>query len=77
MILHHYDDTVMEFGVHVRQSIFYMAEDQAIQVMLNVHVLGLGVDGIYTYEIAEMKVSKTISLAQEQEYPLLCTMERV
>ena len=77
VLLHNDDYTTMEFVVHVLQAIFNMAEDQAIQVMLNVHVRGVGVAGIYTYEIAEMKVSKTISLAQEQEYPLLCTMERV
>ena len=77
VMLHNDDYTTMEFVVHVLQSIFNMLEDQAIQVMLNVHLRGVGVAGIYTYEIAEMKVAKTISLAQEQEYPLLCTMERV
>lgn len=77
VMLHNDDYTTMEFVVHVLQSIFNMPEDQAIQVMLNVHLRGVGVAGIYTYEIAEMKVAKTISLAQEQEYPLLCTMERV
>ena len=77
VMLHNDDYTTMEFVVHVLQSIFNMPEDQAIQVMLNVHLRGMGVAGIYTYEIAEMKVAKTISLAQEQEYPLLCTMERV
>jgi ATP-dependent Clp protease adaptor protein ClpS len=53
-----------------------MPEEQAIQVMLNVHITGVGVAGIYTYEVAEMKVEKTTALAREQEYPLLATMER-
>ena len=77
VLLHNDDYTTMEFVVQVLQEIFNMPEDQSIQVMLNVHVRGVGVAGIYTYEIAEMKVAKTMSLAQEQEYPLLCTMERV
>jgi ATP-dependent Clp protease adaptor protein ClpS len=67
----------MEFVVWVLESVFNMAEEQAIQVMLNVHLRGLGVAGIYTYEIAETKVDKTTSLAREHEYPLLVTMEEV
>jgi ATP-dependent Clp protease adaptor protein ClpS len=52
-----------------------MPEEQAIQVMLNVHLRGVGVAGIYTFEVAEMKVEKTIALAREQEFPLLATLE--
>jgi ATP-dependent Clp protease adaptor protein ClpS len=66
----------MEFVIWVLESIFNMPEDQAVQVMLNVHVRGIGVAGIYTYEVAEMKVEKTTQLAREHEYPLLCTMEK-
>ncbi|MGZ8830000.1 MAG: ATP-dependent Clp protease adaptor ClpS [Thermoanaerobaculia bacterium] len=77
VLLHNDDFTTMDFVVWVLQSIFSMAEEQAIQVMLNVHVKGVGVAGIYTFEIAEMKVAKTISLAGEHEFPLLCTMEQV
>ena len=77
MLLHNDDYTTMDFVVWVLQSIFAMPEEQAIQVMLNVHVQGVGVAGIYTFEIAEMKVEKTISLASEHEFPLLCTMEQV
>jgi ATP-dependent Clp protease adaptor protein ClpS len=44
--------------------------------MLNVHVRGVGVAGIYTSEVAEMKVEKTTTLAHEHEFPLLCTMEK-
>src|SRR5688572_18755677 len=76
VLLHNDDFTTMEFVVWVLQSVFNMPEQQAIQVMLNVHVKGIGVAGVYTYEIAEMKVARTTELAQEQEYPLLCTMER-
>ena|SRR5712691_1784419 len=77
VLLHNDDYTTMDFVVWVLQSIYAMAEEQAIQVMLNVHVQGIGVAGIYTFEIAEMKVQKTTSLAREHEFPLLCTMEQI
>jgi ATP-dependent Clp protease adaptor protein ClpS len=77
VLLHNDDYTTMEFVVWVLESVYNMAEDQAIQVMLNVHLRGTGVAGIYTYEIAETKVERTISLAREHEYPLLATMEEV
>ena len=76
VLLHNDDFTTMEFVVWVLQSIFNMTEDQAVQIMLNVHVKGIGVAGVYTYEVAEMKVSRTSELAREHEYPLLCTMEQ-
>ena len=75
VLLHNDDYTTMEFVVWVLEGVFNMKEEQAIQVMLNVHMRGVGVAGIYTYEIAEMKVEKTTQLAQEQEFPLLCTIE--
>jgi ATP-dependent Clp protease adaptor protein ClpS len=75
VLLHNDDYTTMEFVVWVLASVFNMAEEQAIQVMLNVHLQGIGVAGIYTFEVAEMKVEKTIALAREQEFPLLATLE--
>src|SRR5579872_6351413 len=76
VLLHNDDYTTMDFVVQVLQSVFNMAVDQAIQVMLNVHITGIGVAGIYPFEIAEMKVSRTTAMAREEEFPLLCTMER-
>ncbi|HKO54291.1 MAG TPA: ATP-dependent Clp protease adapter ClpS [Thermoanaerobaculia bacterium] len=76
VLLHNDDYTTMDFVVYVLESVFNMPEEQAVQVMLNVHVRGVGVAGIYTYEIAEMKVEKVTALAQQHEYPLLCTMEK-
>lgn len=77
VLLHNDDYTTMEFVVWVLESVFNMGEEHAIQVMLNVHLRGSGVAGIYTYEVAETKVEKTTSLAREHEFPLLVTMEAV
>jgi Uncharacterized conserved protein len=76
VLLHNDDYTTMEFVIWVLEAVFNMPEETAIQVMLNVHITGLGVAGVYTYEVAEMKVEKTTAMAREQEFPLLVTMER-
>src|SRR3954462_8088366 len=76
VLLHNDDYTTMEFVVWVLESVFNLPEDDAVRVMLNVHVQGVGVAGVYTFEVAQMKVEKTTTLAQEHEYPLLCTMEK-
>ena len=75
VLLHNDDYTTMDFVVHVLQTIFNMEENQAIQIMLNVHVKGIGVAGIYTYEVAEMKVRTVESLAQQREFPLMLSIE--
>src|SRR2546428_6750137 len=75
VLLHNDDYTTMDFVVHVLESIFNMPEDQAIQVMLNVHVKGIGIAGVYTYEVAEMKVARTTAVARAQAFALVCTME--
>ena len=69
------DYTPMEFVVEVLQSVFSMERNQATRVMLEVHTKGKGVCGVFTYEIAETKVAQVTSIAQQQQHPLLCTME--
>jgi ATP-dependent Clp protease adaptor protein ClpS len=77
VLLHNDDYTTMEFVVWVLETIFNMAGEEALRVMLSVHMSGVGVAGVYTFEVAEMKVEKTTDLAREHEFPLLCTMEKV
>ncbi|MBX3277690.1 MAG: ATP-dependent Clp protease adapter ClpS [Acidobacteria bacterium] len=75
VLLHNDDYTTMEFVVFVLETIFNLNTNEAIRIMLQVHNQGLGIAGVYTYEIAETKVTKVEQLAEEHEYPLLCTME--
>lgn len=75
VFLHNDDFTTMEFVVFILLTVFNHSEDEAIRLMLKVHRQGIGLAGVYTYEVAEMKVEKVTSLAQANEFPLLCTME--
>lgn len=75
VLLHNDDFTTMEFVVFVLQFVFNRDEAEAIDIMLKVHNAGVGVAGIYPYEIADTKCQKAINLARAREYPLLCTVE--
>ena len=75
VILINDDYTPMEFVVEVLESIFSMARPKATRVMLEVHTKGKGICGVYNFEIAETKVAQVMSIAQQQQHPLLCTME--
>lgn len=75
VILVNDDYTPMEFVVGVLQSVFGMERTAATRVMLEVHTKGKGVCGIFSYEIAETKVAQVTTIAQQQQHPLLCTME--
>ena len=75
VILHNDDYTPMEFVVEVLIEVFKKDELAATNIMLNVHNLGQGVCGIYSYEIAETKVARVHDLAQQFEYPLKASME--
>ncbi|HZD52178.1 MAG TPA: ATP-dependent Clp protease adapter ClpS [Woeseiaceae bacterium] len=75
VILINDDYTPMEFVVEVLETVFGMERSRATRVMLEVHTKGKGVCGVYTYEIAETKVAQVTKIAQQQQHPLLCTME--
>jgi ATP-dependent Clp protease adaptor protein ClpS len=70
------DYTPMEFVVHCLQTFFRMSAEDATRVMLHVHQRGVGVCGIFTYEVAETKVNQVIDFAREHQHPLQCTMEK-
>lgn len=75
VILHNDDFTSMEFVIFILQTVFQRTEGDAVRIMLQVHTEGIGVAGVYTQEIAEMKVAKVMNLAQTHEVPLLCSAE--
>ena len=70
------DYTPMEFVVLVLQSIFKMDIEDATRVMLAVHQRGVGVCGIFSYEVAESKVQQVIDYARQNQHPLQCTLEK-
>ena len=70
------DYTPMEFVVHVLKAFFQMDTDQATRVMINVHQKGVGVCGIFTYEVAETKVTQVMDFARKNQHPLQCTLEK-
>jgi ATP-dependent Clp protease adaptor protein ClpS len=75
VLLHNDDYTTQDFVVYVLTTVFRKSVEEAITIMLKVHMEGVGVAGIYSYEIAETKAEKVITLARENEYPLLATVE--
>ena len=76
VILLNDDYTPMEFVVHVLQRFFRMTMEEATEVMLHVHQRGVGVCGVFTYEVAETKVNQVLSYAKQHEHPLQCTLEK-
>jgi len=70
------DYTPMEFVVLVLQRFFRMNMEEATRVMLHVHQKGVGVCGVFSYEVAETKVSQVIDFARENQHPLQCTLEK-
>lgn len=75
VILLNDDYTPMEFVVVVLQKFFHKNREEATRIMLHVHQRGIGVCGIYTREVAEMKVRRVAVFSSENQHPLQCTME--
>ena len=70
------DYTPMEFVVLVLEHFFNKTREEATRVMLHVHNHGVGICGVFTYEVAETKVAQVLDLARRNEHPLQCTMEK-
>ena len=70
------DFTPMEFVVHVLQRFFNKDINEATEIMLHVHQNGVGICGVFTFEVAETKVTQVIDLARQHQHPLQCTMEK-
>jgi len=70
------DYTPMEFVVYVLERFFSKSREDAMEIMLHVHHKGVGVCGVFTYEVAETKVAQVLDLARRNEHPLQCTMEK-
>ena len=70
------DYTPMEFVVYVLERFFNKSREDATRIMLHVHQNGVGVCGVFTYEVAETKVAQVIDAARRHQHPLQCTMEK-
>src|SRR5262245_15803139 len=75
VLLHNDNYTTMDFVVTILVSVFHKSEFDAIRIMYDVHRKGIGMVGVYTREIAETKVERVMQLAQQAQFPLMCTME--
>jgi ATP-dependent Clp protease adaptor protein ClpS len=70
------DYTPMEFVVHVLERFFGLNHAQAFEIMLTVHKKGLAVVGVFSFEVAETKVTQVMDFARRHQHPLQCTMEK-
>ena len=70
------DYTPMEFVIHVVENFFQKNREEATRIMLHVHHHGVGECGIYSYEVAETKVTQVMDFARKHQHPLQCVMEK-
>lgn len=75
VILHNDDFTTMDFVVFILKTVFMRSDIEAFTIMFQVHNEGIGVAGVYSFEVATMKAEKAMNLSKAHEYPLLCTVE--
>ncbi|MBT4364507.1 MAG: ATP-dependent Clp protease adapter ClpS [Desulfobacterales bacterium] len=76
VLLHNDDFTTMEFVVNILLSVFNKSVEEATQIMLNVHNQGIGLCGLYSFEVAETKVEMVSDEASRNGFPLRCSMEK-
>ena len=76
VLLHNDDYTTMEFVVEILMLVFNKSPEDAVRIMLNVHHKGIGICGVYTYEVSETKVNAVLALGRQHGFPLKCTMEK-
>jgi ATP-dependent Clp protease adaptor protein ClpS len=76
VLLHNDDYTTMEFVVEILMLVFKKSPEDAVRIMLNVHHKGIGICGVYTFEVSETKVNTVHTLARQYGFPLKCTMEK-
>jgi len=70
------DYTPMEFVVHILEKYFSKGREDATRIMLHVHHKGVGICGVYPYEVAETKVTQVMDYSRQNGHPLQCTMEK-
>ncbi|MBK8481098.1 MAG: ATP-dependent Clp protease adapter ClpS [Proteobacteria bacterium] len=75
VLLHNDDYTTMEFVVGLLIEHFHKTETEATQIMLSVHLKGVGVCGVYTFDLAETKAARATEAARREGHPLKCTVE--
>jgi len=75
VILLNDDFTPMEFVVVILQRFFQKSREEATRIMLHVHQRGIGVCGVFTWEVAETKVRQVLDFSKEHKHPLQCTLE--
>ena len=75
VLLHNDNYTTMDFVVQVLENIFHKPPAEATQIMMNVHKKGIGVCGIFSYDVAESKVAQVHMMAKQNQFPLKCSME--
>lgn len=70
------DYTPMEFVVAILESVFHKTRDESMQIMLHVHKKGVGICGVFPYEVAESKVTRVMDASRKSQHPLQCVMEK-
>lgn len=76
VLIHNDDYTTMEFVVEILRQVFHKSPVEATRIMLHVHHHGVGECGIFTYEVAETKVTQVMDFARRNQHPLQCVMEK-